>query len=150
MRWDETIASRCRYGDIIGKVFDGCDVIWEHSEDDYQGTANVLLQMPDGRYGHYCWTYGSCSGCDEWEANRFTDKQIQEEVKKTTAWLKDKETLLRYLHLEDEFENAKLPIANSPTNGSIPGMMKYLFGGWGKDFESMRKTVLEKFGREGE
>jgi hypothetical protein len=107
MRWQDTVASKCRYGDIAGNIFGGGDVIWEESYDDYQGHANVLVYMPDGSFAHYAWDYGSCSGCDTWEAAGLSDDAIEAEMSNGTAWLKNTEHLRRYLRLEgDEAANA--------------------------------------------
>lgn len=141
MKWTETTASSCRYGDVAGRIFSQAEVLWEHSEDDYQGFANILAAMPDGTFVHYEWTYGSCPGCDEWESRNLTDDQVEQEMRGAMAILADKETLRRYLHLEGVFADAQLPTANTPTNGSIPGMMQYIGGGWGKDFGDMREVV---------
>lgn len=143
MKWGETVASSCRYGDVAGRIFGESEIIWEHSEADYQGFANVLALMTDGTFIHYEWTYGSCSGCDEWEARDLTDDEIEQEMRGSMAVLPDKDALKRYLHLEGEYKDATLPTANTPTNGSIPCMLQYLSGGWGRDFEDMRKTALE-------
>jgi hypothetical protein len=143
MKWEETVAFTCRYGDVIGKIFEGGDVIWENSMADYQGYANVLAAMPDGSFIHYEWTYGSCSGCDEWEARGLSDEEIWEEVKRTMAVLPDIDAMKRYLRLEDEYENAPVPTANSPTNGSLPGMMRFLCGGYYNDFVNMKKAFIE-------
>lgn len=143
MKWEETIASSCRYGDDAGAIFGDAEIIWENSEADYQGSANLLARFSDGSFAHYSWTYGSCSGCDEWESRDLTPEQVVEEMKNGMAVIPDVEHLKRYLHLEGEYKNALLPTTNSPTNGSVPGMMKYLSGGWGDDFESMRKTATD-------
>jgi len=105
MVWQECIASRCRYGELAGRAFGEPEIIWEHSEDDYQGSANFLGQMTDGRFVHYEWSYGSCSGCDEWEAEGYSDEQIIEIMRSQAAFFPDVTTVKRYLHLEG-FEHA--------------------------------------------
>jgi hypothetical protein len=141
MRWEDTIASGCRYGDVLAPLFEGGDVIWEFSTANYQGFANVLVAMPDGRFIHYEWTYGSCSGCDEWENRGLSDEQICEEAIKVMAVLKTRDILKRYLKLEGEFEDANVPSANTPTNGSLPGMLRYLGNGASSDFLVMGEAV---------
>lgn len=37
---------------------------------DYQGDLYMILQDSEGRYGFTVIGYGSCSGCDWWEATR--------------------------------------------------------------------------------
>ena len=144
MKWEETVASKCRYGDVAEAIFGNCEIIWECSEADYQGSANVLAKTPDGKFIHYEWTYGSCSGCDEWEDRELSYEQIEAEMRQHMAVLKDEETLLRYLKLEDD---PKIPTAQSPTAGSIPGMLRYLAGGIASEFDSMSKAALEYLNR---
>ena len=47
MKWSDTTASKCRYGEIAGEIWGGWDVIWECSSDDYQGHA--ARQNPEHR-----------------------------------------------------------------------------------------------------
>ena len=137
MEWSNTTAASCRYGDIAENIFGDAEIIWENSECDYQGWANVLAAMPDGTFIHYEWSYGSCSGCDEWEARDLSDDEVEAEMRRGMAVLKDRETLRKYLHLTEGFEDAKVPTSNSLDNGSIPGMMRVLTGGAQTDFEQM-------------
>jgi hypothetical protein len=144
MKWYETTASNCRYGDVAECVFGDAEIIWEHSEDSFQGSANILAYFPDtGKFAHYEWTYGSCCVCDEWEARRLSDDEIEQEMRDSAVWFDDVETLKRYLRLEGEFVDAKVPTAQSPTAGSIPGMMRYLFGGVQSEFEEMGAAFNE-------
>lgn len=136
--WEKTTARTCRYGSIAGNIFKDAEIIWENSESDWQGSANVLAAMPDGSFIHYAWTYGSCSGCDEWESRELTGEEIEQEMRRAMAILKDKETLLSYLKID---KDTKIPSANTPTNGSVPGMLKFLCGGYGTDFEEMGKAA---------
>lgn len=141
--WSATIASKCRYGDIIGAIFAESEVIWEHSENDYQGFAAVLVSMPDGTFIHYTWSYGSCSGCDEWEARELSEDQIRTEVIKSMAVLPDSVAMKKYLKLDEEYKEAKYPSANSPTNGPIPATMHQLTGGISDDFKQMGVAFLK-------
>lgn len=141
MKWNETIASKCRYGEIAGEIWGEAEIIWENSLDNYQGYAVFLAAMPDGSFSYYEWSYGSCSGCDEWEAADYSDEEIERLMRNNAAWLKDAEVTKRFFHLEGEFKDAKVPTANSTTNGSIPGMMRYMFGGIGNDFNNAAKAL---------
>lgn len=141
--WRKTIASRCRYGDLAGKAFDYPVVIWENSDDDWQGFANFIGRMKDGRFVHYEWTYGSCSGCDEWEAEEYSKEQIIEIMRKHAVYLPDTDTLRRYVKLDGEFANAQVPSANSPDNGGIDGMLRSTLDEAKRDFMNMRKGVLK-------
>ena len=138
MRYSETVASQCRYGDVAERIFGEAEILWEHSEADYSGNANLFAKMPDGQFCHYEWTYGSCLGCDEWEDRGLDDDAIEAEMRKTAAWLKDLETAKRYLRLEGEFAQVSSPSAQSPTAGGIAGMIRQLSGEVGQDFLAMR------------
>jgi hypothetical protein len=140
MNWEHTQASQCRYGEVAGNIFWDADIIWENSNADWQGFANLLASMTDGTFVHYSWTYGSCSGCDEWEARGLSEEEIEEEMRSGFAELGGRQELMAYLHLE---EDRSIPSANSSTNGSIPGMLKLLSGGYSDDFEEMRKKTIE-------
>lgn len=136
------LKSECRYGEVAGRIFGGAEIIWEDSEASYQGHANVLAKMPDGTFVHYAWTYGSCSGCDEWESRGLDDDQVEAEMRSALGVLQNEDELKRYCHLDKDFvDNRKVPCANSPTNGSIPGMMFMGFGGFAENFKAMAVAV---------
>ena len=61
MKWDLTVASHCRYGEEAQDLWGDWDIVWEDSEDNYQGHAKILATK-DGRWAYYEWNYGSCSG----------------------------------------------------------------------------------------
>jgi len=138
-KWADTIASGCRYGDVAERIFKDAEIIWEHSEADYQGYANVLARLKNGHFIHLSWTYGSCSGCDEWEARGLSDDDVEQEMRRSMGVFKTQKHLRKYCHLEDK--TAKVPCPNDPTNGSIPGMLYMGFGGFASDFRSMARTV---------
>lgn len=98
---DNSGASKCRYGSDAVKAFGGADVIWEHAEDDYQGAVAIVFKMPDGRHGFYEWWYGSCSGCDDWEARDLTTEEIQTEMLSKAAMFPDAGGLLAWLDMTD-------------------------------------------------
>lgn len=87
MRWEKTIASGCRYGGIAERLFGNSEVLWEDSQDDYQGHAKVLCKNGENEYAFYEWNYGSCSGCDTWEANNTSPDEIEKEMRHCTAWM---------------------------------------------------------------
>ena len=97
-KWNETIASQCRYGDIAGKVWGNWTIIWEDSEEDYQGHASILAKKGN-KYCFYEWWYGSCSGCDGWEADGLSDTAIETEMRNTALWLDSKQELKKWLNM---------------------------------------------------
>ena len=142
MNWDDTVASKCRYGDIVGDAFGDPKIIWESSYDDYQGYANIFGITNDGRYFHYDWSYGSCAGCDEWEAQNYSYQEIMQIIRDTAAIFKTKEHAMKYLKLE---EDVKYPAANSIINGAFPGMIRMLSCQFSNDFDNLRETVMNYF-----
>jgi hypothetical protein len=107
MRWDETTASKCRYGERAGKIWGDWEIIWEDSEADYQGHASFIAQK-GRRYCFYEWHYGSCSGCDGWEADESTDEAIEKEMRDTALWLDSKKQLKEWLQMME----GNAPISN--------------------------------------
>lgn len=63
----DTEAAGARWSEGVEECWPGALVIWANGYYDYQGDAEVLAVLPDGRYLVCEWTYGSCSGCDGYE-----------------------------------------------------------------------------------
>lgn len=100
MKWSETEASRCPYGDIAERVFRGADIICESCESvehSYEGHAEVLAAFPDGSFVHYTWDWGSCPLCDAWEVRELDEYEIEEEMRRELAVLKNRKALINYL-----------------------------------------------------
>lgn len=98
MKWNETVASTCRYGDVAERIWKDWDVLWEDSEADYQGHASILAKRGN-RYSFYEWWYGSCSGCDGWEADGKDDDAVEKEMRGTAMWFKNKKELKTWLEM---------------------------------------------------
>jgi hypothetical protein len=62
----------CRYADDLQCVVDSlggaAKVLRLKYSSDYSGDVDVDLLLNDGRVFSYYYAYGSCSGCDTWEA----------------------------------------------------------------------------------
>ena len=86
MKWSDTVANDCRYGDVAALVWGDCDIVWEDSEADYQGHASIVARHPDGTFSFYEWQYGSCSGCDYWEGCELSDAEIEAEMRKDAVY----------------------------------------------------------------
>jgi hypothetical protein len=97
MKWKETTASECRYGEVAERIWGDAEILWESSEAGWQGEAKFIARMKDGRYCYYEWSYGSCSGCDTWEAAGHSDGKIEDIMRAEAAWFEDKETFERFL-----------------------------------------------------
>lgn len=145
MKLKNSIAAKCRYGEEALRVFgEESELIWECSEEDYQGNANILVRIDDlGRelFIHYEWTYGSCSGCDEWEGRDLTDFEIRQEMMRDCNVFDSREKLEKYLGLEDA--QAEIPRSTSLKNGSVLGMMRILGGGMANEFYEMANAYYK-------
>lgn len=102
MRYDDTVAAKARYGDIVGRVFgDYAVVLAESSEAGYSGSCKVLFRFPSAwdckeQFVFYEWDYGSCSGCDGWEREGLHDFEIMDEVLRTCARFKTREAVMAW------------------------------------------------------
>lgn len=65
-------------------------------ESDYQGFVDVSALLKDGRVFSYLYYYGSCSGCDEWEAENLTDDEIKAEMKRGATYFKSVDTYNKF------------------------------------------------------
>lgn len=77
-------AVKCRYGSCIPKSLMDREVLLDISENSYQGTVCVALVI-DGKPDKVEvieYSYGSCSGCDDWEARDLGSAQITREIRK--------------------------------------------------------------------
>ena len=55
----------------------GVEILRKEYESTYQGFVDVDVLLSDGRVFSYCYSYGSCSGCDEWEGKNLSDDEIE-------------------------------------------------------------------------
>lgn len=123
MAWKDTIASKCRYGDVAGQIWSDWNILWEDSEANYQGHASFLAEK-NGKYCFYEWWYGSCSGCDTWESNGYGDGAVQKEMRDTALWLDDEQQLMNWLNRLE----GMAPVSNH-SDGGIVGNLDILSGG---------------------
>jgi len=96
VKWEDTIAARCRYGYVAGTIWGKWTILWEDSEDDYSGHARFLAYH-NGTYVYYSWSYGSCSGCDDWEARDLRDGEIANEMDRDAVRFRTKETVTLFI-----------------------------------------------------
>lgn len=77
-----------RYSDILESVITnlgGVTVLRLNYESDYQGYVDIDVELKDGRVFTYEYSYGSCSGCDEWESRNLDDAQIKDVILKEST-----------------------------------------------------------------
>jgi hypothetical protein len=94
MKWDDTDTAKCRWAEFVKKFLDG-EVLLDNSYHDYQGDAQVISIVADGRVGMYSWNYGSCSGCDSWEGQ--DDKIILKEIEESILWWDNPSQFIEWL-----------------------------------------------------
>ena len=87
-RWHETVAAALPDGEVI----------FSTGTDDYQGSVAIVARLDDGRWLHYDWSYGSCSGCDAWE---------DEPTEKVTAEIAKGAAIMDRDHFADYLVSAK-------------------------------------------
>ena len=134
MKWNETTAASCRYGDIAEMVWGDWNIIWEDSEADYQGHASIVAEK-DGKFSFYEWWYGSCPGCDGWEADGSSDEEIEQEMRETAIWLDSKEEMLKWL---DMLEGNALSNYSMERGGALADGIDILSGSLLKRINSIR------------
>ena len=69
-----------RYSENLQSLLDrlgAFKILRESFCDDYQGDVDVDVLLEDGRVFSYCYSYGSCSGCDTWEAQGLDDAGVE-------------------------------------------------------------------------
>ena len=81
----------CRYSECAFSLLAGHEILAFEGESDYQGSASVLARRTGAVEGFYeyiyvAWSWGSCSGCDQWEDQNLSADQIIEEMRKTAGF----------------------------------------------------------------
>jgi hypothetical protein len=84
--------SKCRYGGNLLNVLcrkNTKEILRIKYENDYQGFVNIDALLDDGRVFSYNYSYGSCSGCDEWEDRELKDAAIEEIMSNEATYFDD-------------------------------------------------------------
>lgn len=101
MKFKDTTAYNCRYGENAEVIWRDWDIIWENSNDDYQGSASFIA-IKDDSFSFYSWSYGSCSGCDGWESDGLSSNEIEEEMRRDAIWFNDISVIPKFI---EKFKN---------------------------------------------
>lgn len=99
MRWNETIASKCRWSEYAEELFYDWDVFAEDSSDDYQGHATIIA-FKEGKFAYLYWSYGSCSGCDGYED--MTDEERRAEFKNMAEIFDSHESFEKWTNMQSQ------------------------------------------------
>ena len=101
MKWTETTASDCRYGDVAEEIWGDWDILWEKSENNYQGSV-AFVARKGGRYCCFEYDYGSCTGCDYWEDKGSTYSEIEQDMRDSAEWFDDLGVFLKFCDMKME------------------------------------------------
>ena len=105
MKWDQSTASKCRYSNVATRILENADILIDNSVDDYQGRVDLIAFMPNSDIITFTYSYGSCSGCDDWEDRRLSESQIEEEMRRDCMEIfTDYEEFKKYLDAVNLFD----------------------------------------------
>lgn len=88
----EKEVDNARYSEVLQMLLTelgGVRLLRKDYESDYQGHVDVDVLLNDGRVFTYYYSYGSCSGCDEWEDRGLSDDQIKDTMKTEATFYPD-------------------------------------------------------------
>ena len=78
-----------RYSNILESLLrklDAKELLALDYESDYQGFVDCSVLLADNRVFSYYYSYGSCSGCDDWESRDLTEDEIEIEMEKEATF----------------------------------------------------------------
>jgi len=109
----------CRYSECAFSLLAGHEILAFEGESDYQGSASVLARRTGAVEGFYeyiyvAWSWGSCSGCDQWEAQDLSADQIIEELRKSAGFFETLEQTIAFI----------TPMTHYPTGDSYTRWLK--------------------------
>jgi len=94
-----------RWAHVVRDTLPDGEVLYSIGTDDYQGHVAIVAKLDDGRWLHYGWSYGSCSGCDAWEEdwNRYnaTDAEQFEGQESVRAEIRNGAAIMDKDHFAD-------------------------------------------------
>lgn len=82
----------------------GLEIFWEEDVGSYQGDTFLILHDPDeDKWGFKCYGWGSCSGCDSWEAcsNSQDAIELRDDLVTGIIWQDSKVDLVNWLQTHD-------------------------------------------------
>jgi hypothetical protein len=111
MRYCDTVASKCTYGDILGKIIKDAEIIYEDSyedEDDYDGhggSVHILAQLPDSKFFYYHYFFDTYELYGGWSS--LSDLEIEAEMRRESSVM-DMRTAATFIynHPETEMKDA--------------------------------------------
>ena len=89
---DNNLLSKARYSENLAEVLVSLSaerILYCKFVADWQGEVDIDVLLRDGRVFSYYYNYGSCSGCDEWEAKDYSDSEINQIMEKEATFFDD-------------------------------------------------------------
>jgi hypothetical protein len=89
-----------RYSEILEELLGELgakEVLLRKYEADYQGFVKVGVLLEDGQVFFYEYSYGSCSGCDEWESRGLDDFQVKSAMRADAVMYSSREKFQEWL-----------------------------------------------------
>jgi hypothetical protein len=83
---------QARYTDILEHLVNelcGEEILRLEYESSWSGDVDIDVLLKNGQVFSYYYSYGSCSGCDEWESLDLDDEEIEEEMLKGATFFDD-------------------------------------------------------------
>jgi len=91
-----------RYTDCLDRIIhklNGVKILRLEYDNGYQGFVDVDVLLTDKRVFSYKYTYGSCSGCDEWESRDLSSSEIENEMLKEATLFSDEYSYKKWREL---------------------------------------------------
>jgi len=91
----EEIVEDCRYCHQLGEALrqvHAVRLLFLNYVSDYQGNVDISALLSDGRVFSYEYSYGSCSGCDSWEAEEASYEDVVAEMIKSATYFDSEES----------------------------------------------------------
>lgn len=100
-----------RYSTFLNDVINelkGVKVLRLEYESDYQGFVDIDVLLENGKVFSYMYNYGSCSGCDTWEAEEYNDEQIKQIMLKDSTTFDNIELYNKWRLMVEDKNRGKL------------------------------------------
>lgn len=95
----------CRYGEVLeGLIGEYSEILLYFGCADYQGDVAVGWE-DENKYYFYEYSYGSCSGCDEWESRSLSSLEIAKEMMEGTVKFENKKQAFEFFNNYKRYEH---------------------------------------------
>lgn len=106
VKFSDSTAVECRWSEFVSELFHDWEIIWDASENHYQGEVKFLAHK-EGRFAYLTYNYGSCSGCDPWED--LPEDEVRADFKNLVEYFENVTELKKFadqVNYGEDFEKA--------------------------------------------